>query len=143
MRKLVTVPLLALAFAISSRADIPVLKEGDCWTYETRPCEDGSFLVIRKIETSPEGEVVHISIFGLRIKSSTASSGFTDRIRHLPIFARALRASLKEKVQKTIPEIDWARGYRSWSEAHAGGFNEPVSKCVAITEQVLDRGTKH
>ena len=60
-----------------------------------------------------------------------------------PFFARALRDSLKEKVQKTIPEIDWARGYRSWSESHAGVFNEPVSKCVAITEQVLDRGTKH
>jgi len=79
---------------------MPVLKEGDCWTYETRPGEEGSFLVIRKIETSPEGEVVHISIFGLRIKSSTASNGSTDRIQHLPIFARALRASLKEKVQR-------------------------------------------
>ena len=113
MRKLVTILLLALPFTISSRADMPVLKEGDCWTYEARPGEEGSFLVIRKIETAPKGEVVHISIFGLRIKSSTASNGSTDRIQHLPIFARALRASLKEKVQKTIPEIDWARGYRS------------------------------
>ena len=60
-------PVIVFAFLFCSLlggvfgADV-ILKEGDCWSYETRLGEENSFIVIRKIETVPQlGEVAHIS----------------------------------------------------------------------------------
>ena len=62
------------------------LHEGDSWFYRARDGEQGSFLVIRKIEQIPgAGEVAHISVFRVHVKSPAAPGGFTDQIGHLPI----------------------------------------------------------
>jgi hypothetical protein len=69
-----------LGLASSAVAADVVVKEGDCWAYATRPGEESSFLVIRKIETLPKiGEVIHISIYGLKIPNSSAPHGYSDR----------------------------------------------------------------
>jgi hypothetical protein len=139
--------LSILGFASSAVAGDIALKQGQCWSYAARPGEEASFLVIRKIETLPKiGEVIHISIFGVKIKSPTAPTGFTDQVGHIPIAAANLRSSLKEKVQKTIPDVDWEEGYRMWREAYDSGkggvFTKPVSECVGFLEEALNHGNK-
>jgi hypothetical protein len=119
-----------------------VLKEGDCWSYASRPGEEASFLVIRKIEQLPKiGEVVHVSIFGVKIKSSAAPGGYTDRVGHMPILSESLRKSLREKIEKSAPNNDWAAGYRTWREAFdsgkAGAFSKPVRECISFIEEAL------
>ncbi len=144
-------PLIALftlfGFASSGVAADLTLKAGECWSYSTRPGEESSFLVIRKIETLPKlGEVIHISVFNLKIKSPSAPRGFTDQAGHLPIAGANVRASLKAKVQKNIPDVDWREGYRMWREAYDAGkggvFTKPVSECVGFMEKAITHGKK-
>src|SRR5947209_5509851 len=113
--------LAVLGFASPAAAADVALKEGQCWSYTARPGEEASFLVIRKIETIPKlGEVVHISVFGLKIKNASAPNGYTDQAGHLPISGESLRGSLKEKIHKQIPNVDWKEGYQMWLEAKGG-----------------------
>lgn len=139
--------LAVLGFASSAVAADVALKEGECWSYSSRPGEESSFLVIRKIETLPKlGEVIHVSVFDLKIKSPSAPKGFTDQAGHLPIAGANVRASLKAKIQKKIPDVDWTEGYRMWREAYDAGrggvFTKPVSECVGFMEEALNRGKK-
>ena len=119
----------------------PALREGDCWLYRTRDGEQGSFLVIRKIEDTPgAGQVAHISVFRLHVKSPAAPGGYTDQIGHLPISIKALRKSVTSKTPETPPQTDWRAGYDSWKAAKGGVFTESVSKCVEFVEQAISRG---
>jgi hypothetical protein len=143
MKTLLVKILVILGFASSAVAADISLKEGDCWSYATRPGEEDSFLVIRKIESLPKiGEVVHISVFGLRIKNITAPTGYTDQAGHLPISGASLRGSLKEKIQKIIPVADWKEGYNMWLEAKGGVFSKPVSECVTFIDEAINHGKR-
>jgi hypothetical protein len=120
--------------------DVP-LHEGDCWSYHTRPGEEASFLVIRKIEHLPKaGEVVHVSIFRLHIKNPHTAGGFSGELPHMPISAASLRQSLTEKLSRRAPECDWQTGYKTWRDAKVGAFTESVSECVKFTEDALNHG---
>ncbi len=135
--------LALLGFGSSATAADAALKEGQCWSYAARPGEEDSFLMIRKIETlSRVGEVVHISVFGLKIKNPAAPKGYTDQAGHLPISVTSLRGSLKEKVQRKIPDVNWQEGYQMWLEAEGGVFTKPVSDCVGFMEEAINRGKK-
>jgi hypothetical protein len=136
--------LLAIfGIASSTRASDSVLRVGDCWTYNTRPGEEASFLVIRKIERLPKlGDVVHISLFGLRIKNPTAPRGYTDQAGHLPISESSLKASLKKKIKREIQEADWQEGYKMWIDAQGGAFTKSVSDCVDLMEEAINHGKK-
>ena len=134
---------LLCVFGLISAAnagDAP-LHEGDCWSYNTRPGEEQSFLVIRKVEQVPKiGEVVHISIFGLHLKNPQTPDGFSSVLPHMPISAESLRRSITQKLQRRAPDCDWQAGYTIWREANAGAFSEPVSECVNFTEDALNHG---
>jgi len=143
MKHLLTTILAVLGLASSAVAADVALKEGDCWSYATRPGEEASYLVIRKIEMLPAiGEVVHISVFELKIKSPAAPKGYTDQAGHLPISGVSLRGSLKAKVQKEIPSVDWQKGYKMWLEAKGGVFTKPVSECIGFIEEAINHGQK-
>jgi hypothetical protein len=139
--------LAVLGLASSAVGAESVLKEGECWSYAARTGEEDSFVVIRKIEMLPRlGEVIHISVFGLKIKSPSAPEGVMDQAGHLPIAGPSLRSSLKEKVQKKVPSIDWEGGYRLWRESYeagqAGIFTKSVRDCVDIVEEATARSNK-
>ena len=123
-----------------------VLKEGECWRYSTRPGEEASFLVIRKIETLPNhGEVAFISVFGMKMKGSSVPKGLTQI--HIPIAGANLRSSLSKRVHKRLPNQDsWQEAYRYWREAYDSGkggiFKQSVSECVGVNEEALDGARK-
>ena len=123
-----------------------VLKEGDCWRYSTRPGEEASFLVIRKIETLPKlGEVVFISVCGIKMKGPSVPTGLID-VQIFPIAGANLRSSLKKRVHKRIPPDDWQEAYRFWREAYDSGQGgigtKSVSECVGELEKALNDGRK-
>lgn len=147
MKKSITALLAILGLASSGLAAELILKEGECWSYSTRPGEEASYLVIRKIETLPKlGEVIHVSIFDLKIANPTAPKGFTDQAGHLPIAGANVRASLKSKVQKKVPEADWKEGYQLWREAYQAGkggvFTKPVGECVGFIAEAIGSAKK-
>ncbi len=137
--------LLALVgFASSATASDSDLIPSQCWTYSTRPSENASFLVIRKIEILPKiGEVAHVSVFALRIKNPSAPTGFADLAGHLPITVAALRSSIKKVVERKIPDVDWMEGYSLWREAYDSGkggvFSKSVSDCIGFMEEAINR----
>jgi hypothetical protein len=139
-------PLMALLFLLSFTCSVIagdiVLKEGECWSYATRPGEEASFLVIRKVETRPnDGEVVHISIFGLKIKHAASPNGVLDHIDLLSMAGASLRSSLKGKIEKPVPDVDWTSKYQAWLTAEDAGkggvFTQPVSECVGLFDKAL------
>ena len=133
--------LCALGLASTVHASEVALKEGDRWSYASRPGEEAFFLVIRKIEhIAKVGDVAHISVFGVHIKNHAAPGGYSSEIAHLPIAAESLRKSVKQKLEKSAPQCDWQSGYKMWHEAEAGAFTEPVSECVKFVEETLARG---
>jgi hypothetical protein len=135
--------LVLLGLVSSAIAADMAIGEGECWSYATRLGEEDSFLVIRKIETLPRvGEIVHISVFGLKIKNPAAPKGYTDQACHLPILGAILRSSLKERVEKKIPDMNWRDGYQMWLEAKGGVFSKPVGDCVRFMEEAINRGKK-
>lgn len=136
--------LLALAGLTNPATSAePSIRVGDSWSYAVRPGEEGSFLVIRKIEIHPKlGEIVHISVYGLKIKNTSAPTGFTTEAGHLPISGASLRESIKEKITATIPKTDWEEGYKAWHEAKGGVFSKPVSECVGFIDDAINRGKK-
>lgn len=148
MKKLFQSLLAICGLASAASAAEAVLNEGDCWSYTTRPGEEASFVVIRKIETLPKlGEVIHISVFGLKIKNPTAPEGFTKQAGHLPIASAQVRESLRKKLTRKAPaETDWLEGYNMWHAAYlsgkAGIFTISVSKCVEVLEESIRQGSK-
>jgi len=147
MKILFVIVFAALGLAFCGVARDVEIKEGDCWTYATRPGEEGSFLVIRKIETLPKvGEVVHISVFGVKIKNAADRTGFTGEVAHLPVAGENLRASLKDKVEKKVPDIAWKTGYGVWRKGfdaqRAGVFRKSVSECITYVEESLNQPDK-
>ena len=133
--------LCVLGLTSAAQAGEVPLHEGDCWSYHTRPGEEASFIVIRKIEHFPKaGEVVHMSIFGLHMKNPHTASGSSSEIPHMPISVESLRRSLIKKLSRQAPECDWQSGYNIWRDANAGAFTESVNESVKFTEDTLNHG---
>ncbi len=136
--------LAVLRVASGALASESILKEGQCWTYDTRSGEEASFLVIRKIETVPKlGEIVHISVFELKIKNPHALQGYSKEIGHVPISVASLRASIKSQTRADIPPLDWQEGYGIWLEDRGGAFTIPVKECIDAMEEAVNQTCKN
>jgi hypothetical protein len=136
--------LVMIGLASAPAGTEPELKSGKCWAYTARSIDEGSYLVIRKIETLPRiGEVAHISVYNLSIKNPASPSGFADQAGHIPISVSALRESLTKELDMPVPETNWMEGYSLWREAYETGrggvFTNSVSECVGILEEALNR----
>ena len=118
------------------------LTEGECWSYDTRDGEEDSFIVIRRIETVPPfGEVVHVSIYGLKVKSALSPTGISPSILLQPFSVAPLRASLKQRVTREIPPDQWEFAFHSLREKYQGHqlipVLVPVKEFVAGMERPL------
>lgn len=128
--------------ASPTEADAPAFAPGQVWTYETRPHEDASRIIVCRVESDPKlGEIVHIYVDGLRLKNGEAPNGYSDHIGHMPYASEPLRKScLKlESTRKDLPQFEG--GYRHWRSAFdkgkAGVWTAPVSEAIAGTEKIL------
>lgn len=117
---------------------------GQVWTYNTRPGEEASRIVICRVETDPKlGEIVHIHVNGLRLKNKHAPGGASDQIGHMPYSGEALRKSLTklESTGTVLPSSD--SGYQEWRGAFdkgkAGVWTASVSEAIAGMESALNQ----
>jgi len=141
-RALATILLTVLWSSLASASD-PTLVVGQRWSYRTRPDEEGSTLVIGRLERHPTfGEIAHISIFGLRIKTPQRPDGVTSTLGHIPISVESLRSSLLELKGSGSPDENFEQGYAIWSDVvkdgEGGVFSIPVREIVWYVEQTLN-----
>ncbi len=88
-------------------------KEGQVWTYNNRPDESSSKVVILKVENGKDGEsIVHVFIDGLNINNPNSNENI-EEITHMPFTSDAIEKSLVELVgERKIP--DYEDGYKKW-----------------------------
>lgn len=112
---------------------------GQVWKYHHRHGEDGSRLMVLRIDTEPGyGNIVHVAVSGLSIRAPQAPNGYIREMGHLPFVEDAIDQSVTELVD-TLPEPPAGDGYAVWREAfdkgEAGVFTVPLGKLLALTEQ--------
>ena len=139
-----TIILVAVLWPALASASDPTLAVGQRWSYETRPGEEGSTLVIGRLEQHPVfGEVAHISIFGLRVKAPQRPDGVLPTLGHIPISVASLRSSLVKLVGSGSPDETFEQGYAVWSDVaqdgEGGVFSIPVREIISYVEETLNQ----
>lgn len=120
------------------------LKVGQVWTYNTRPGEEASRIVICRVEPDPQiGQIVHIHVKGVRLNSKQAPERLSEQIGHMPYSEEALRKSLKELESTDTALPDFEDGYQQWRSAFdkrkAGVWTAPVSEAISGIESALNQ----
>lgn len=115
---------------------------GQVWTYRTRPGEESSRITILKVDQHDKlGNIIHIHVSNVAIKSPSAPDGVAKVIHHSPYTEKAIDDSVLELGAENVELPDFQEGYDTWKEAfdksEAGVFSISVSEGVAAMEQVL------
>ena len=118
-------------------------KPGQVWQYHTRAGEEGSRLIIGRVEqVGALGTVLHIKLIGLSIKNLHAPEGVSSVMSHAPV----TEAKLSESVSTLLGEggdLDgFQEGYDTWLTSYkagkAGVFTIPISEIV----DCMDKGVR-
>lgn len=120
-----------------------IYQVGQIWNYQTRAGEEDSLLTVVKVEVHPLiGNIIHVSLQGLRMKSPYAANGLCDVISHLPLSEDSITKSVTNLIgtQENLP--DYEDGYAEWRQAfdtgEAGVWSIAVAECVDALEQVIN-----
>ncbi|AFZ67929.1 hypothetical protein [Deinococcus peraridilitoris] len=121
---------------------MPPFAAGQVWQYRARPQDDGSRLVVLKVEHDANlGTIVHVAVLGLRLQNPRSQSGVSDTIGHLPFNEEAVRGSVLH-LDGFLTEVLDLEGYRTWREAfernEAGIFSISVREAVIGMEAALN-----
>ncbi len=114
------------------------------WSYKARSGEEGSSLVICKVETHSEmGTIVHVTVRGLNIKNPLQKTGFSDVITHLPFTEAAIDNSVVKVLSKNhkLPEDlqeDFQLAYADWAAAFEQGKANILNSTVAETIDYIE-----
>jgi hypothetical protein len=120
----------------------PDYAEGQVWTYDHRPGEDGSRVVIRKMGVEPEdGEVFHVSILGVRLRNHRIPGGAQPAMHHAAVLRTTLDKSLRELTTASDEDTAWESGYAVWRQAYdngdAGVFELSAAEILGYIEMVV------
>lgn len=110
---------------------------GQRWSIKGRPKDPHPAIVIGRIDSTPHGDVLHVSVFGVRITNPRSRSGVNEMVPHLPLATAALDASVValQGTGKTADEFE--EGYAEWRKAEGGSFTVPIAECLDIVEKAL------
>jgi hypothetical protein len=120
----------------------PDYAEGQVWTYDHRPGEEGSRVVIRKVGIEPDdGEVFHISILGVKLRNHRVPGGAQPAMHHAAVLRTTLDKSLRELTTASDEDRAWQSGYAVWRQAYdngdAGVFELSVAEILGYIEMVV------
>jgi len=123
-----------------------IYRPGQVWGYQTRPCDEQSYLIVVKVDDALElTNIVHICIEGVRVKDPLSMQWTVKTICHMPIAEEALSASVTEMLGVTTQMPDFHEGYETWranfENSRAGYFKTPVAACVEIVAQAIEGAT--
>lgn len=119
------------------------LRPGQRWTYRTRPGERESTLVITAIDADARlGNIVHVRIDDVRLKTKHSRTGEATCIGHAPIAEEAILPELVECVEHDV-EIGDKGGYGIWREGFdrgdAGIWTHAPAEVVHMIEEAMSR----
>lgn len=107
MKKLIIAVFLLLAaslFANAQDAKAPAASKytvGQKWSYNARPGEEDSYLIIVKIDDDPKlDRIIHIALRDLKIKNPR-SPDVTQNVNHMPFSGSSDREERVEAALKT------------------------------------------
>jgi hypothetical protein len=122
----------------SGAAGERAFRAGQEWGFAGRPGDPKPTLVVVKVEALPEiGEVVHVSVRGVRIRNPRAPEGYVDALPHLPFSPDALRRSVTSLVADSVTLPSFEQGYDQWRRAKGGAFTISVREALDLAEQTL------
>ena len=152
MSKLLLIVTLALAAAAPAAGQDSALKDttesrfkvGQVWSYETRPGEKDSTFIVVKVENDRKlGNVVHISVRGLRLKKPSGPEDYISNVGHMPFSEEALAKSAVKLLKEKEKLPDFEEGYKLWREAFdagkAGVYTISLAKAVQFMEDTLNQ----
>ncbi len=118
--------------------------EGQVWSYKTRSGEEGSRVLINKIESVPKlGKVFHISVSAVKVKNPVIAGGFSTELPHFPVSGATLKQSLIKLTGKSAVNPEYREGYEIWKRAvdkgEAGVFIIGVADIVDVIEQSINK----
>lgn len=100
MKKLIIAVFLLLAaslFANAQDAKAPAASKytvGQKWSYNARPGEEDSYLIIVKIDDDPKlDRIIHIALRDLKIKNPHSPDGITQNVNHMRFLEAAIEKS--------------------------------------------------
>lgn len=119
-------------------------KPGQVWSYKTRKGEESSRIVICKVESHEKlGNIVHVQVTGVAIKSPASRDGIARTIEHSPYAEAAIDKSVTTLIAENNDLPDFSEGYdqwrRSFDQGKAGIFTISVAEGVDLMEQALNR----
>ncbi len=120
-----------------------VYRVGQRWTYQARPRESSSVLVVAKVDQHPVlGVIVHVSVMGLAIRNPSATSGIAEEVAHLPFAEAAIDGSVLSLLEENPILPDFLEGYMQWRDAFdrgkAGVFQISVAEAIDRLETSLN-----
>ncbi|UPG86465.1 hypothetical protein L2Y94_03640 [Luteibacter aegosomatis] len=120
----------------------PDYAPGQSWTYRTRPGEEDSRLMIRKIDVEPEdGEVFHVSLPGVKLRNHRVPGGIQPAMHHAAVSRSTLDKSVLDAAGTADADESWRDGYAVWRQAYdngdAGVFDLEVKDILGYIEMVV------
>ncbi len=110
---------------------MPQYQTGQRWSYQTRPEDQDSTLIIGAIETEPA--IVHIIIE----KVVLTGLGESTDICHLPFAEAALNNSVTELLEENVAlDSSFTEGLTTWKEQNGGVFQLTVAEAIATIANV-------
>src|SRR5260370_7089583 len=125
MHRFALAPLIALVLAgvPTNSVQEKHLKVGQEWQFEGRPADPDPTLIIVRIEELPTlGEVVHVSVRGVRINNPRVAGGFSDNLPHMPFSRAAIQRSVTNLVHDSAPLPSHHAGNEPWKKAPCALF---------------------
>jgi hypothetical protein len=137
-----TATACSMAPPMPERASSPQFRVGQVWRYETRAGEEGSRVIVGRVERiEGVGKVVHVKVTGLHLESSAAPGAVATIMFHAPIAEAQLAASVIELTDERGDLEGFAEGYAQWLRAYregkAGVFTLQLSEVVASIERAM------
>jgi hypothetical protein len=123
---------------LSVVTDHPTFRAGQVWRYSTRPGEEGSTLLIQRVERDAKlGIIIHIGVSGLNLRGVVGAKG---EIGHMPFAESAVTRSVVNLASQGEPP-PISEGYRLWRQAFdegkGGVFTISVAEAVSFVEQTM------
>jgi hypothetical protein len=125
--------------SLTAQAGRYALRVGQEWRFRARAQDPDPRLVIDRLETLPKvGDVVHVSIRGVRIRNPRAPGGYSDTIGHMPFSRAAVESSITTLLQESVALPDFEEGYQEWRKAQGGVFTVSVLEGLEFMEKTLN-----
>jgi hypothetical protein len=135
---------LAAVVAMTSIAHARDFEAGQLWSYQTRPGDEASLVLIDLVETVPKlGAVYHIRVLRVHLPSWKDDSRPETDLPHFPVLKEALERSLVSNVGKRAPLDAYRKGYETWRSAfdagRSGAFSISIAEIVSIVETTVEK----